>query len=118
MHHFGVPRRGFDAKSGIEANKTKVAQVQWRRGLIRAWMLASAAWMGWIVFDPSWDRERVPYPGEFIAIPSVDWATHRPAVRPMAAGPSRFQTMLRAASSLTAKRTYPPLSDAIHDWRG
>lgn len=51
MHHFGVPRRGINAKTGIDANGTKAGQVHWRRGLLRVWLLVSAAWiMGWIVY--------------------------------------------------------------------
>jgi hypothetical protein len=44
MPHFGMPRRDF---SGV-ANST--AQVNWRRGFFRIWLLLSVAWiMGWVV---------------------------------------------------------------------
>jgi hypothetical protein len=71
MHHFGVPRRGFDANSGTDASRTKVGQLQWRRGLLRVWLLASAAWiMGWIVFLILHGIESgFRSSGEFIAIP-------------------------------------------------
>lgn len=71
MHHFGVPRRGFDANGGLAGSKTKVAQVQWRRGLLRVWLLASAAWiMGWIVFLILHELESgFRSSGEFTAIP-------------------------------------------------
>ena len=45
MPHFGIPRRTSDAQVN------KVTQVNWRRGLLRVWLLLSAAWiMGWIVY--------------------------------------------------------------------
>jgi hypothetical protein len=40
-----MPRRNFDSVS----NST--AQVNWRRGFFRIWLLLSAAWiMGWVVY--------------------------------------------------------------------
>lgn len=45
MPRFGIFRRG----SYAQANK--VMQVNWRRGLLRVWLLLSAAWiMGWAVY--------------------------------------------------------------------
>ena len=45
MPRFGIPRRDSDEQTN------KVTQVNWRRGLLRIWLLLSAAWiMGWIVY--------------------------------------------------------------------
>ena len=44
MPRFGSPRREFDEQDNV-------LQVNWRRGLLRVWLLLSAAWiMGWIVY--------------------------------------------------------------------
>ena len=44
MQRFGMPRRETEKGS-------KAAQINWRRGLLRVWLLVSAAWiMGWIVY--------------------------------------------------------------------
>ena len=44
-HRFGIPRRESDEQANA------VAQINWRRGLFRIWLLLSAAWiMGWIVY--------------------------------------------------------------------
>lgn len=44
MPRFGIPRREFDEQDNV-------LQVNWRRGLLRVWLLLSAAWiMGWIVY--------------------------------------------------------------------
>jgi hypothetical protein len=46
MARFGIPRRASD----IQVNEPSKA-VNWRRGLIRVWLLLSAAWiMGWAVY--------------------------------------------------------------------
>jgi len=46
MASFGIPRRASD----IDVNEPTKA-VNWRRGLIRVWLLLSAAWiMGWTVY--------------------------------------------------------------------
>jgi hypothetical protein len=46
MARFGIPRRASDMQV-IEPAKA----VNWRRGLIRIWLLLSAAWiMGWVVY--------------------------------------------------------------------
>jgi hypothetical protein len=46
MARFGIPRRASD----MQANEP-VKALNWRRGLIRVWLLLSAAWiMGWIVY--------------------------------------------------------------------
>jgi hypothetical protein len=46
MARFGIPRRASDIQV---SEPTKV--VNWRRGLIRVWLLLSAAWiMGWAVY--------------------------------------------------------------------
>jgi hypothetical protein len=45
LENFGIPRRP-DGPRGGEANP-----VNWRRGLIRVWLLISGAWiMGWSIF--------------------------------------------------------------------
>jgi hypothetical protein len=45
MSHFGIP------KQGRQQRLRDIAQVNWRRGLFRVWLLFSAAWMmGWIVY--------------------------------------------------------------------
>jgi hypothetical protein len=46
MPNFGLPRRASDHVRG-----NAPAEVNWRRGLFRVWLLVSAAWiMGWIVY--------------------------------------------------------------------
>ena len=46
MARFGIPRRASD----MQVNERTKA-VNWRRGLIRVWLLLSAAWiMGWAVY--------------------------------------------------------------------
>ncbi|MGA9339099.1 MAG: hypothetical protein WBV66_15785 [Pseudolabrys sp.] len=45
MPRFGIHRREFDEQ------ESNALQVNWRRGLMRVWVLLSAAWiMGWIVY--------------------------------------------------------------------
>jgi len=45
MQRFGLPRRDASERG------SKAAQLNWRRGLLRVWLLVSAAWiMGWIVY--------------------------------------------------------------------
>jgi hypothetical protein len=45
MTHFGIPRRPL----GVPQPET--TPINWRRGLLRVWLLLSAAWMmGWIVY--------------------------------------------------------------------
>ena len=45
MPRFGIPRRDSDEQTN------RVMQVNWRRGLLRVWLLLSAAWiMGWVVY--------------------------------------------------------------------
>src|SRR5262249_59044331 len=45
MSHFGTPKQGRPQRH------RDIAQVNWRRGLFRIWLLLSAAWtMGWIVY--------------------------------------------------------------------
>ena len=46
MVRFGIPRRVSD----MQVNEPTKA-LNWRRGLIRIWLLLSAAWiMGWVVY--------------------------------------------------------------------
>jgi hypothetical protein len=46
MARFGIPRRASD----MQVNES-IKAVNWRRGLIRVWLLLSAAWiMGWAVY--------------------------------------------------------------------
>jgi len=43
--HFGIPRRAANE------NAEQQSPLNWRRGLFRVWLLASAAWlMGWILY--------------------------------------------------------------------
>jgi hypothetical protein len=45
MARFGVPRRPFGQ------NDNTPAEVNWRRGLFRVWLLVSMAWvMAWVVY--------------------------------------------------------------------
>ena len=45
MPRFGIPNRESGGRIG------QIAQVNWRRGLFRVWLLLSAAWiMGWTVY--------------------------------------------------------------------
>jgi hypothetical protein len=45
MPRFGIPRLESDEQ------ESKSMQVNWRRGLLRIWLLVSAAWiMGWVVY--------------------------------------------------------------------
>ena len=45
MPRFGIPRLESDERA------SKAMQVNWRRGLLRIWLLVSAAWiMGWAVY--------------------------------------------------------------------
>ena len=65
MPHFGIPRRGSDEQAN------KVAQINWRRGSVRVWLLFSAAWiMGWIVYLIIYGIQGgFKSPGDFLAIP-------------------------------------------------
>ena len=46
MPRFGIPRRDF----GDNESEAK-PPLNWRRGLLRVWLLVSAAWvMGWLVY--------------------------------------------------------------------
>ena len=45
MPRFGIPR------PSLNDNASQNSPVNWRRGLLRVWLLISAAWiMGWIVY--------------------------------------------------------------------
>jgi hypothetical protein len=45
MPHFGMPRRVVETPGGTKA------QVNWRRGFFRVWLLASGAWiMSWVLW--------------------------------------------------------------------
>jgi len=45
MPHFGMPRRV------VETPTSSKAQVNWRRGFFRVWLLASGAWiMSWVLW--------------------------------------------------------------------
>jgi hypothetical protein len=65
MPRFGMPRRQFDEKGG------QTTQVNWRRGLLRIWLLVSAAWiMGWIVYLIIYGiQSGFQGPNEFLSIP-------------------------------------------------
>jgi hypothetical protein len=64
MQRFGMPRRETEKGS-------KAAQINWRRGLLRVWLLVSAAWiMGWIVYLILYGiRSGFQGPEEFLSIP-------------------------------------------------
>ena len=66
MARFGIPRRASD----IQVNEPTKA-VNWRRGLIRVWLLLSAAWiMGWVVYLTIYGiRAGFQSSGDFLAIP-------------------------------------------------
>ena len=65
MQRFGIPRRDSDEQAN------KVMQVNWRRGLVRVWLLLSAAWiMGWVVYLIIYGiRAGFQSSGDFLAIP-------------------------------------------------
>ena len=45
MANFGIPRRS------LSVTESEPLLINWRRGLIRVWLLLSAAWMmGWIIY--------------------------------------------------------------------
>lgn len=45
MQRFGIPRLEREEQA------SKAMQLNWRRGLMRIWLLVSAAWiMGWVVY--------------------------------------------------------------------
>jgi hypothetical protein len=45
MQHFGIPRRA------VGGQKDEPTPLNWRRGLIRLWLVISAAWMmAWAIF--------------------------------------------------------------------
>jgi len=44
MPHYSVPRRPFGSQN------EEPVPINWRRGMLRVWLLVSAAWMmGWII---------------------------------------------------------------------
>ena len=65
MPRFGFPRRDFDERAN------NVMQVNWRRGLLRVWLLLSAAWiMGWIVYLIIYGiRAGFQSSGDYLSIP-------------------------------------------------
>lgn len=65
MPRFGIPRQESDQRPN------RVTELNWRRGLLRVWLLFSAAWMmGWIVYLVLYGlRSGFQGPGEFFAIP-------------------------------------------------
>jgi hypothetical protein len=65
MPRFGIPHRESDERAN------KVIQVNWRRGLLRVWLLLSAAWiMGWVVYLIIYGiRAGFQSSGDFLAIP-------------------------------------------------
>jgi hypothetical protein len=64
MPRFGIPNQGRQRIHHI-------AQVNWRRGLFRVWLLLSAAWtMGWIVYlIINGIKDGLQSKGELLAIP-------------------------------------------------
>jgi hypothetical protein len=65
MTRFGLPRRDSEELTD------KAMQVNWRRGLLRVWILLSAAWiMGWLVYlILSGIQGGFQSSGDFLAIP-------------------------------------------------
>ena len=65
MPRFELPRQFPDEQTN------KVAQINWRRGLLRIWLLLSAAWiMGWMVYLIIYGVQGgFQSPGEYLAIP-------------------------------------------------
>lgn len=64
MPRFGIPHRQSDERGSAGT------QVNWRRGLLRVWLLVSAAWiMGWIVYLIIYGiQSGFRGPGDYIAI--------------------------------------------------
>jgi hypothetical protein len=65
MPRFGIPRLESDEQVN------KAMQVNWRRGLLRIWLLVSAAWiMGWAVYLILYGIQGgFRNSGDFLAIP-------------------------------------------------
>ena len=65
MPRFGIPNRERAGRIG------QIAQVNWRRGLLRVWLLLSAAWiMGCVVYLIIYGiRAGFQSSGDFLAIP-------------------------------------------------
>jgi hypothetical protein len=65
MQRFGMSRREANEKG------SRAAKLNWRRGLLRVWMLVSAAWiMGWIVYLILYGiRSGFQGASEFLSIP-------------------------------------------------
>jgi hypothetical protein len=65
MPRFGIPRPDFDDKG------RPASQVNWRRGLLRVWLLMSAAWiMGWMVYLILYGiQSGFQSSGEFLSVP-------------------------------------------------
>jgi hypothetical protein len=61
--HFGVPRRATNGRPNEAVN--------WRRGLLRVWLLLSAAWlMGWAIYLTMYGlRGGFKTTGDWIVIP-------------------------------------------------
>jgi hypothetical protein len=66
MPRFGIPRQESNDKQA-----SKVTDLNWRRGLLRIWLLLSAAWMmGWIVYLILYGiRSGFRSSGDYFAIP-------------------------------------------------
>jgi hypothetical protein len=65
MPRFGIPNRNANQRI------REIAQVNWRRGLFRVWLLLSAAWiMGWTVYlILNGIKDGVQRSGDLLAIP-------------------------------------------------
>jgi len=65
-----MPRFGLHVRDSGELARA-AAPINWRRGLLRVWILTSAAWiMGWIVYLILYGIQGGFHaPAEFIAIP-------------------------------------------------
>jgi|RhiMetStandDraft_4_1073278.scaffolds.fasta_scaffold04887_3 hypothetical protein len=65
MPRFGIPNRNANERI------REIAQINWRRGLFRVWLLLSAAWiMGWTVYlILNGIKDGVQRSGDLLAIP-------------------------------------------------
>jgi hypothetical protein len=64
MPPYSVPRRPFTAR-----NEDSIP-INWRRGMVRVWILVSAAWiMGWILYLILYSLQGGFKPSDTLAIP-------------------------------------------------
>ena len=70
MPNFGIPRRANDNE------KQDRATLNWRRGLLRVWLLLSAGWiMGWAIYLVlEGTQGRLSTPSDWINVPILLFA--------------------------------------------